>query len=175
MGYRSIINIFHRETSTTEVVTVADLKEYLQVSGTTYDFQFATIITAVRKQIEQYCNASLIEREVVLKVKVPSAGYDFMLPFAPVTGVMTVERKRCPAQYTSIELGDYFIDYGIITVPMSGEYRITYACGVDDNQAFQQAIKLQCAAVFNNRDNTDKNGWDKQAIAIMDMVKNTFF
>lgn len=170
MGYRSILKLMHTETGSTELVTVDDLKTYLQISGTAYDAALADILKTVRRQMEQYANVSLIERDIILTVNIPNTN-EFELPFGPVAGVTTVFRKKCPAQWVEVEVGDYYAEYGLFSSEYKGQHRIFYTTDQSDDLGWIQAIKLQAAHVYNNRDNESRNGWDSQALAIIDSLK----
>ena len=78
----------------TEPVTVAELKTYLQIEGTAYDTVLEAFITASRQMIENYCNVSLVPKEIWAQIRNMS-DRAFPLPLPPIDTVEAVLFRRC--------------------------------------------------------------------------------
>jgi uncharacterized phiE125 gp8 family phage protein len=167
-------------TEAAEPVTVSEVKAFLQVEGTAYDSVLAIFITAARKQIEQYCNVSLVPKEIICKVRNPNYK-PFPLPFGPVDTVTAVKWKECPSQLVTLTEGDdYDVDLGTITYINSSEadtqpcnfHQVEYTTTADTSVAFKQAIIAQAAYMYTHRDDASVAGWSNAALALCNTLKN---
>ena len=142
------------EATADEVVTVAEVKAYLQLEGTAYDAVLGTFITAARQLIEAMCSVSLFPKDAV--VQIHNTGYKpIPLPYGPVTDVTEVQWKKCPSTWQVLTTDEYDVDgnyYKAINSSEVGLHQISYTLGVDERPIFQQAIKAQSGWMFNNRD-----------------------
>ena len=144
------------DIGSTEVVTVAELKTYLQIEGAGYDGPLAMFITAARIMIEQMCSVSLLTKTAIATFQ--NSGHKPMqLPFAPVASITKVEWKKCPSEWVDLLAADNeyeAIGENRISIESSevGLHRITYSLGVDTQGIFKQAIKAQGGFMYNNRD-----------------------
>lgn len=142
--------------SATEIVTVADVKIYLQIEGSAYDGPIGIFITAARQMIEKLCNVSLMEKTAIATIH--ATGYKFTLPYKPVSGITQVRWRKCPSEWVTLATEDYDTTGNDgITIESSevGLHEVTYTLGQDTDGIYQQAIKAQAGWMFNNRD-TDK-------------------
>ena len=153
-----------------EIVTVTDLKNYLQIEGTAYDVPLARFITSARQMIERYCNVSLYGKSYRVQIRVPQYGNPFPLPFPPIDEVSQVIWKKCPSTSVQLTQGtDWnFVDddasekeilsnkAGMGNNGMKGLHIVEYTTMADESSIYQQAILAQAAYSFNNRD-SDKD------------------
>lgn len=142
--------------SATEIVTVAEVKTYLQTEGSAYDGPIGVFITAARQMIEKLCNVSLMEKTAIAVIH--ATGYKFTLPYKPVTAISEVKWRKCPSEWVVLTTDDYDTTGNDgITIESSevGQHQVTYTLGQADDAIYQQAIKAQAGWMFNNRD-TDK-------------------
>ena len=142
--------------SATEIVTVADVKTYLQIEGTAYDGPIGIFITAARQMIERATGCILLERTAVATIHNTGLGA-MLLPYGPVTEVTQVRWRKCPSTWETLVLADEeYSTYGNDRVYVEsvevGLHEITYTLGVDGNVIFEQAVKAQAGYMFNNRD-----------------------
>jgi uncharacterized phiE125 gp8 family phage protein len=163
-----------------EPVSAAEVKAFLQIEGTAYDTVIEIFITAARKQIEQYCNVSLVPKEIVCKVRNPNYK-PFPLPFGPVDTVTAVKWKECPSTLTTLTVDtDYDVDYGTITYIESSEadtqpcnfHQVEYTTTADTSAAFKQAIIAQAGYMYTHRDDATVAGWSNAALALCNTLKN---
>ncbi len=161
------------DTYLTEPVTVAEVKTYLQLEGTAYDAILAPSITAVRRQIEAYCNTSLVPKSIRVQISNTST-YPITLPYGPVDGITSVLWKKCPAQWVEqIAPYDYNADEDYnLDMSESGLFQIEYTTAASDNDALKQAIIMQVGYLFTQRDEANVSGWSKQVEAILSTQTN---
>ncbi len=141
--------------SATELVTVADVKTYLQIEGTAYDGPLAIFISAARRLIEAYCSVSLFEKTAILTIN--TSNYKpFRLPQYPVESITSVYWKKCPSEWVELVADEDYSTFGEDNVWIEssdiGLHKVTYVLGVDGGHIWPQAIQAQAAFMFNNRD-----------------------
>jgi uncharacterized phiE125 gp8 family phage protein len=156
--------------SATEIVSVAELKEYLQIEGTAYDNTLAIFITAARQFIEAKCNISLIEKSVI--VTIYSSNYKpFELPYSPITSITQVKWRKCPSEWQILIYDDEYSTFGNNRVSIEssevGLHEISYTLGVDTKSVFIQAVKAQAGYFFNNRDSDKENTMAPECKALL--------
>lgn len=145
----------------TEPVTVAELKEYLQISGTAYDNRLVLIILSARMRIEQVCNVSLVPKSLVVIGFLPSSYNSFNLPLGPIDEITSIEQKdKCGCgdwEVLDAALDDYcVISNNIFKSNYAGYIKATYTTNADERGIFHQAMLAQCAFQYNNRDGEGK-------------------
>lgn len=139
--------------SATEILTVAELKTYLQIEGSAYDGPLAVFITASRIMIEKLCGVSLMEKTAIATIH--STGHKFVLPYKPVGAITQMRWKKCPSEWVTLTADDYdTTGNDAITVESSevGLHEITYTLEQANDAIYKQAIKAQAGWMFNNRD-----------------------
>lgn len=156
--------------SATEIVSVTELKEYLQIEGTAYDNTLAIFITAARQFIEAKCNISLIEKSVI--VTIYSSNYKpFELPYSPITAITQVKWRKCPSEWQILTYDDEYSTFGNNRVSIEssevGLHEISYTLGVDTKSVFIQAVKAQAGYFFNNRDSDKENTMAPECKALL--------
>ena len=119
--------------STTEVVTLAEAKNYLRVDFNDDDVLIQGIIDSAIRRLEQYGSFSMTPRTYQTIAYMDNI---IELPYTPIGVVMTVEYFNGKDWIELSEGGDYVI-YGTnykkirsITYP-SSDYRFTYTAGFD--------------------------------------------
>lgn len=179
MGKAYVTNAVRTDDNTgSEPVTVAQMKTHLQLEGTAFDAILEPLITAVRQSIENYCNVSLVPKQLVVTIR-SNGTNPFALPFPPVGTISSVYFKPCRGGiFREWSLGEAGADYvefdtGMIEPDDTGYYRVTYTTTANGLEAFSTAIKLQVGYLFNNINETNKPQWDATALAIMNANKNS--
>lgn len=141
--------------SATEIVSVAEVKTYLQIEGTAYDGPIGIFITAARQMIEQRCGVSLMEKTAIAIINNNSTK-PFKLPYYPVTAISEVKWRKCPSEWVVLVADDDYSTIGNSNVEIDssdvGLHQVTYTLGVDDRHIFVQAVKAQAGYMFTNRD-----------------------
>lgn len=176
MGKAYITNIsrVNDNTAGVEPVTVAQQKTYLQLEGTAFDDILTAIISSVRQSIENYCNVSLVPKQLIVTIRTNGLN-PFNLPFAPVAAISLVQFKRCRgAIWTNgTEDEDYTIfNYGQIEPDEDGNYRISYTTLASGSTALLLALKQQVAHIFNGINEPNTTEWSPLAMGIINSNKN---
>jgi hypothetical protein len=71
---------------------------------------------------------------------------------------------------------DYDVDDNFdIDSSEAGLHQITYTTSPNTDAALLQAIVIQVGYLFTQRDEAAVNGWSKQAMAILNTVRNAAF
>ncbi len=156
--------------STTEIVSVAELKQYLQIEGSAYDNTLAIFIIAARQFIEAKCNISLIEKSVVAVIY--NSNYKpFELPYSPVTAITLVKWRKCPSEWQTLVFEEDYSTFGNSRVSLEssevGLHEINYTLGIDSRSVFIQAVKAQAAYFYNNRDSDKENTMAPECKALL--------
>jgi hypothetical protein len=119
--------------STTEVVTLAEAKNYLRVDFNDDDILIQGIIDSSIKRLEQYGSFSMTPKTLQTIAYVDNI---IELPYTPIGYIVQVEYFNGSDWINLTEGGDYVV-YGtnykkvrIISYPRS-DYRFTYTCGFD--------------------------------------------
>lgn len=171
----------------TEPVTVAEVKDYLQLTGTGYDTTLAIFITAARKQIENYTNVSLVAKSIRANIRNTTSDKPFPLPYPPIASVTQVLYKRCRST-TVVEVydtdwwfADADADYKFIVSDKSTQDRaqgmtIDYlTIPPDDMGIWKMAILAQVGYMYNNRDSENREGFAPECLAIINSMRNNYF
>jgi len=149
-----------------EIVTVEDVKTYLQIEGDAYNGPIGVFITAARMMVETMCGVSLYEKEAIATIQ--STGRNFTLPYGPVQSISLVRWKKCPSTWVTLTEPDDYGTYGNnrVTIESSevGLHEVTYTLGVDPRGIFVQAVTAQAGFMFNNRDMSDKPAPEVKAL-----------
>src|SRR5204863_95683 len=77
--------------TTTEPVTLAEVKTHLNITDSDNDIKLTALITQCRRAIEEYCNISIIFKRVVLVAEFQE---EWQLPYGPVIGLEGVESQE---------------------------------------------------------------------------------
>jgi hypothetical protein len=154
----------------TEQVTVDELKSYLQVEGTAYDSQFETIIKQARGIVELATSISLVDHEVILKAHIDKP---LRLPMSPLDEATDVRYRKCPSVLTpAVEDEDYQIEDDTF-IPLRSKpcgWVIDYTTTATDIEQLIEAVKIQAAWMYTNRDSSESS-IAPQAQALIDAYK----
>jgi uncharacterized phiE125 gp8 family phage protein len=146
--------------STSEPVSVAELKAYLQLEGTAFDSVLSTFITASRAMIENRLGVSLIEKDAVAILELTDISTQ--IPIYPITDVISVEFSGDGGE--TWEVLTEFTDYVIIgndrkeIQGIHGLTRITYELGAGDYSDLIQSIIIQSGYMWTQRDAANVKG-----------------
>lgn len=156
--------------SAAEPVTLAEAKAWMKITFSDEDSIVTELITACRQQVEEYCNISLIERDVVAiaELNPPNdrSRIEFRFPYGPLVQgePIVVSKMKCDGSgYDVMVLDtDYYIigDVdAILVVNTPGIYKVEYATGFDAIPALiKQGIKTEVANWYENRGDVSGNG-----------------
>ena len=86
----NIIDIKRVETTTTEPVTLTEVKEHLLVTFSDDDTLLTSMITQARTKIEDWCNVSIIAKTVTM---IADLYNEWELPYGPVIGIQGVQTR----------------------------------------------------------------------------------
>ena len=173
-AYITNTNRVNDNTAGVEPVTVTEMKQYLQLEGTAFDVILTPIISSVRQSIENYCNVSMVPKNLIVTIR--SNGLNpFNLPWSPVGAITLVEFKRCRgAVWTTATEGEGYdiFNYGQIEPDEDGNYRVYYTTLASVSDALLLALRQQVAHIFNGINEPNKVEWDATAMAIMNANRN---
>lgn len=137
--------------SLAEPITISELKTYIGYSATDQDSYLTTLITSVRKWVENYTCLSAIEKvyEVAFERGDDLEGW-FTLPIAPVLTVDSVQINAVDIEYDEIGLTQVKI-YPYTSIGWQG-INVEYTAGETDNiEILKDCIYAICAATFVNK------------------------
>jgi uncharacterized phiE125 gp8 family phage protein len=155
----NIIDIKFTESSPTEPVTTAEVKTHCKIDGTDEDTYIGSLITQVRRRIENLCGISIVTKTVILTAGITC---DEHLPYGPVSSITEVKYQTGNDATTGAEewdtitgTSDYYTngqEYKIFKPGYGGTFQITYTAGystVPDD--LKLAVLNECAYRFQNR------------------------
>lgn len=132
--------------SATEIISVADAKNYIRIDTTADDTLLASMITSARIQAENY-----ISRDIVAKNRVyyiPKCDGEIDLLFGPVDAVNSVTVKGAAATYTTLGLGD-------LTIVLDGGPAINIEVDYDtegmNDGLLKQVLLQMVSTLYDNR------------------------
>lgn len=155
-----------------EPVTLAEMKDYLRLSGfdESGDFSFddlliETMITGARERLEIYTGCSLIPKTI--EVVVTNLAGNISLPAGPVTGVITA----VDSEGTEIVAGDIKLigtKFPDLKSPCNSEMVLTYNAGYETiPKGLKNAIMAEVAYRYENRgDESPDSGICKSAMIL---------
>jgi uncharacterized phiE125 gp8 family phage protein len=153
----NIIDIKFTESTPTEPVTRAEVKTHCKIDTTDEDTYIDTLITQVRRRIENLCGISIVSKTVILTTDFTQEDY---LPYGPVSAITEVKLRvdtntDGTPDYDTLVDDDYTTDgedYLLFNSSYIGRHKITYTAGyttVPDD--LKLAILNECAFRFQNR------------------------
>ncbi len=164
----------------TEPVTVAELKNFLQIEGDAYNSSLSIFITASRMMIENMANVSLTGKSLRVQIQNPNFK-PFPLPLPPVEEVTQVEWQKCRSTKVILdnpddwEFVDDSSDYKEIESTKKGLFFINYLTSPNTEGVFKKAVMAQAAYQFNNRDSDKDIKISPEAEALIAPFKTNFF
>ena len=135
-----------------DLITTADLKEYLLLSGASYDTYLAKVISRVSKAIESKTKRELKERSSIEEY-LDGGGSNLLMPAQyPITAIASiyVDNDRGFAASSLVSTTDYVIDQSKISIRGLGGYlwprgiqnvKLTYTYGYS---TIPEDIELAC-------------------------------
>ena len=162
-NYLIVNSVEETETGSTEPVSVAELKTFLEISGTDYDTLLASLSESARQSIEQYTGVAMIAKNIIMNCESTPDDY-FELRGGVYNTGLAIEDDDEEAIIDFKQLGTKFksIKYESAT-PIIISYSVS-AC-VDEN--LLTAIKILTALTFEARtgflvskENLNKTGAD---------------
>ena len=163
---------------TTEPVTVADAKAFVNYIGTdaTYETAIENLAKSARLRLEQYCGRNFVEKTMLLNVS--DVRIKLELPFGPIRAITSVKvyDSYGVLDSTLVADDDYYLigdfdKYLKLESWFNGSYlQIEYTAGYGANtyalpQALKDAILMQTKFDFDHRGTQDR-------VSIMSEVKN---
>jgi len=173
---------------TVEPVTLAEMKTFARIDGTTEDDLITGFISGIRRQMETYLRRALIEQSWGVQMNFwPSEVIKLpMPPLISITSVETIDEDDTATTYassnyyahTNAEPGELILKQSV-TAPFNtdrwyGGYKITYKAGYgtapsDVPQMIRDGIKLWVAQFYETR--ITKN---EPPDEVKDMLKNDY-
>jgi uncharacterized phiE125 gp8 family phage protein len=147
--------------STSEPVSVSELKAYLQLEGTANDSTLTAFITAARAMIENRLGVSLIEKDAIAWMILGAKCEQ--IPIYPISSITSVEYSDDGGETweTLTEFDDYIIigtDRQEIETTVPGLHKITYETGAGDYSDLIEAVKVQAGYMWTHRDAANVKG-----------------
>lgn len=90
------------------IVSVAEIKSYLNIVDTTIDNELLTLINACQFQVENYCNRSL-ESNSISEIQLSSGNKSIYLNNSPITAISKIEIQQ--SDNTWLEIDKTYISY----------------------------------------------------------------
>lgn len=132
--------------SATEIISVADAKNYIRIDTTADDTLLGLMIVSARKQAENY-----ISRDIVAKNRtyyVPKTDGEIDLLFGPIDEVNTVTVKGTAAEYTTLGLDDLTV---VLNAGPAVNVEINYdTTGMSDG-LLKQVLLQMVSSLYDNR------------------------
>jgi len=169
-----IIDLDRLHLTTTMPVSRDEAKTQLRITYTEDDTEIDSMISRAVKEIENYCNISIVYQRITM---IADLKQEWKLPYGPVIGLESVETKSAP-QGSGIGIfstasANWQIDADNFD---PGKYcyrwRLVYTAGMsavpDD---LKQAILLQMVHLFEHRGDEQQQGLSMQAKEMVDPYK----
>lgn len=132
--------------SSTEIISVADAKNYIRIDTTADDTLLGLMIVSARKQAESY-----ISRDIIAKNRtyyVPKTDGEIDLLFGPIDEVNTVTVKGATAEYTTLGLDDLTV---VLNAGPAVNLEINYdTTGMSDG-LLKQVLLQMVSSLYDNR------------------------
>lgn len=164
-----------------EPVTVAQLKEFLQIEGTAYDGTLANFISSARLMIERYCNVSLTAKSLRAQIRNNPVRKAFPLPYPPINEVSSVTWRKCACTTMNLvaETDWWFVDPDAdekeIESSKGGLFFIDYTTAADTRTVWQDAILAQCGYMYNNRDSDKAVKLAPETAGLIEAFRNHYY
>ncbi len=158
--------------ATTEPVTLAEVKDWLNIATTAKDSILTASIVASRKKVEQLTGRSLVARTLKLTINDYSET-SIELPYPEINAITSV--KSTDSEGTETTETDYTLVNNVLNFVGSGQsLAVTYTTKASTDEFYKLAIKKQIAYDYRNEFN--ENGFDREVIGMLQGVTlNTGF
>jgi hypothetical protein len=126
-----LVDFSKDEGTPVEPLTLQQVKDHLRITTTDDDAYLTTLIPACRAGLEEYCNISIVEKDIVI---VADINTEFELPWGPVSTLTTAEYKGSLSEaFAAKTSGTDFYTEGInflrFVPTMCGRWKLTYTAG----------------------------------------------
>jgi uncharacterized phiE125 gp8 family phage protein len=173
-----IIDIKQTESSPTEPVTLAQVKSHCKVDGSDDDTLLTSLITQVRRRVENYCAISVVTKTNILTANI--CGEDW-LPYGPIVTIDDVQYREGTntdgtpdyEELVDDDFSSYGEDHKVFKSTQTGVHKITYTTGyttVPDD--LKLAILNEVAYRYTFRG--DQGGFCEAAKSLLMPYKRTF-
>lgn len=149
--YSETPNDYHSQlkinsTTGSEIVTTAEVKNFVRIDTTSDDTIIGQMITKARIWCENF-----IGKDIVAKNRTYYSPFEkdrFALPFAPVASISTVTVEGSTATYTAKGLDNEIIELNELPAK---DIKVTYVTSGLDDSLLKQAIFQLVATYYDNR------------------------
>lgn len=141
-----------------EPVSVDEIKDDLQLSGTDFDKTLTRLRKVARQALENHYNVSLVPKSLRVLMFVPTVAHLVPLPMSPVATIEQVRFKEpcgCGDWKVLVQGEDkeyYLVDDQHMKVFQHGYYEITYNTEALNNETMLYGVVRQAGYLFSNRD-----------------------
>lgn len=149
---------------TKDITTVANVKSFLDISGTTQDSLLELLIKTVTDLVQSYCNRAFVQIAYTQEEYDGTGTKELLLKNYPIkiSSGFTLERNNASDNsdsWETVDAEDYFVDAdrGIVTKltefwPEKNKYRVTYTAGYERSTdtgslAWPYDLELACIAL----------------------------
>ena len=151
--------------ATSEPITLAEAKDWLNITGTSHDTTLTACIKAARKKVESLSGRSLVARTLELKLQEYDDSY-IDLPFPEISAISSVKETDSEGTETTIASTDYSLTYNRLNYMGNGNaVKITYSTKANTEEFYKLAVKKQMAYDFRNQ--FTENGFDKEVLQMI--------
>ena len=153
--FNTILNV-KREPTGSELVTLTEVKEHLNVTFSDYDAYLTALITQVREFAEQITGLALITQTVTAVIRNEIGGT--YLPYGPVTSVTSC-----------VDIDGVAVDYEVSGVDqlqvltLSDYLKFVYVSGGTIQSGLKRAILEEIAYQWNHRGDENSGSISPQA------------
>lgn len=177
--------IVYVNTTTTivaDVVTVAEMKNYLRLEGFIDDSEsissefddddniIAEFIVSARQRLEEYTGESFVPKTI--EIEFTNLAGNFEIPFGPVNTILFLR----DSEGDSISTDDFTISFNgrVLKTPKYEEMTMQYECGYAVlPKGLKEAVMKEVAYRYINRGDENVDGLSKEAMAIASKYKTT--
>jgi len=170
--------IVYVNTTTTivaDVVTVAEMKNYLRLEGFIDDSEsissefddddniIAELIVSARQRLEEYTGESFVPK--TMEIEFTNLAGNFEIPFGPVTTILYLR----DSEGDSISTDDFTISFNgrILKTPKYEEMTMQYECGYTVlPKGLKEAVMKEVAYRYINRGDENVDGLSKEAMVL---------
>lgn len=177
--------IVYVNTTTTivaDVVTVAEMKNYLRLEGfidnsesissefNDDDTLIAELIVSARQRLEEYTDLSFVPK--TMEIEFTNLAGNFDIPFGPVNTILYLR----DSEGDSISTDDFAISFNgrVLKYPKWENMTMQYECGyVVLPKGLKEAVMKEVAYRYINRGDENVDGLSKEAMVLASKYKTT--
>jgi hypothetical protein len=138
-----------------EPVTIAEIKEDLQLSGTDFDATLNRLRRVARQTLENNYNVSIVAKRIRVVIFVPTTSQPVPLPMSPVANILAVRFKEpCGCgDWRDLTVDEYSLsDDQHVQVNAHGYYEFEYLTEPLNNETMLYGVIRQAGYLFSQRD-----------------------